>query len=65
MVYSALEKQETTAFVQVWLDDGNYGGVMISFDVFNRSSKRSESDRNYMTIAGRLICELVMNSDKL
>lgn len=65
MVYSALEKQETTAFVQVWLDDGNYGGVMISFDVFNRSSKRCESDRNYMTIAGRLICELVMNSDKL
>lgn len=65
MLYSALEKQETTAFVQVWLDDGNYGGVMISFDVFNRSSKRSESDRNYMTIAGRLICELVMNSDKL
>ena len=65
MVYSALEKQETTAFVQVWLDDGDYGGVMISFDVFNRSSKRSESDRNYMTIAGRLICELVMNSDKL
>lgn len=65
MVYSALEKQETTAFVQVWLDDGNYGGVMISFDVFNRGSKRSESDRNYMTIAGRLICELVMNSDKL
>lgn len=64
MVYSALEKQETTAFVQVWLDDGDYGGVMMSFDVFNRSSKRSESDRNYMTIAGRLICELVMNSDK-
>lgn len=64
MVYSALEKQETTAFVQVWLDDGEYGGVMISFDIFNRSSKRSEADRNYLTIAGRLICELIEKSDK-
>lgn len=59
--YEALSGQETTGIVQIKLEDGESGGVMISFDIFNRSHKRSDADKNYLTIVGKLICELMLN----
>lgn len=60
-VAEAFEKQETSGFVQVRVDNDNGDGVLMSFDIFNRTHKRSELDKNYITIIGRLICEIVLN----
>lgn len=59
VVAKALEKQETKGVVQV-LIKGAQQHVMISFDVFNRSHKRSDSDKNYLTIVGKMVCELFL-----
>lgn len=62
-VADAIDKQETSGFVQVKLDNKDGVCALISFDIFNRSFKRSETDKSYLTILGRLICELVIDGN--
>lgn len=54
-VAKRLQKQETTAVLQV-LYETDEDRIMISFDIFNRLHKRSEADKNFLSIIGRMIC---------
>lgn len=62
-VADAFEHQETTGCVQVMLKNESGNGVMMSFDIFNRTHKRSDTDKSYLTIIGRLICELMLDKE--
>lgn len=59
-LYQALAKQETAEFIHFLLNQEGKPAVFITYDVFNRSRKWSEFDISMITIASRLIGEVLI-----
>lgn len=61
--FELLQKQETCEFIQLIHKADDKPVMMISFDVFNRTRKWSESDISFLSIVGRLMLEVIYRED--